>query len=68
MNPNYMQAVFLRGHLRLLSIGMKNSQLSGKQILDKASAITGVTYKRGQYDQAVEDLCAFIEKEKEVAG
>lgn len=53
-----LQAVFLRAHLRLLAVGMKNSSMSGTQILAKASALTGKTYKRGQYSLA----CKHIEE------
>jgi hypothetical protein len=65
MNPDRMQAVLLKVHLKLLNLGMKNSQLSGKQILDKASVITGQPYKRGQYQKAVDDLQKLIDGELE---
>jgi hypothetical protein len=51
-----VQAIFLRVHLGLLAKGLKNSQLSGTQILAAASAVTGRKYKRGQYQLAIEDL------------
>jgi hypothetical protein len=51
-----LQAVFLKGHLKLLAAGMKNSTMSGTTILAKTSRITGKTYKRGQYEQARKDL------------
>jgi hypothetical protein len=57
-----LQAVFLRGHLRLLAAGLKNSQLSGRDILAKASAVTGRTYKRGQYQTAIDDLNVIIKE------
>jgi hypothetical protein len=57
-----VQAIFLRAHLRLLAAGMKNSQLSGTQILAKAGQITGNTYKRGQYEQALADLTTYIKE------
>lgn len=56
-----VQAVFFKGHLKLMSLGMKNSTMTGRQMLDKAEAITGKTYKRGQYDVAVQDLQALID-------
>lgn len=59
---NRLQAVFLKGHLKLMSLGMKNSRFSGRQMLDKAAAVTGKTYKRGQYDLAVQDLQAIIDQ------
>jgi len=59
---NRLAAVFLKPHLKLLSVGMKNSQFSARQLLDKATAITGKKYKRGQYDLAVQDLQSVIDK------
>lgn len=50
------QVIMLKPHLRLLAMGMKNSQFTGQQILDKVSALTGKPYKRGQYKQALKDL------------
>jgi hypothetical protein len=63
-NPSDLtfQAILLKGHLKLLSLGMKNSRMSGKDLLARASAITHVEYKRGQYDLAVADLVAFIKE------
>lgn len=57
-----VQAIFLKSHLKLMSVGMKHSRMSGKDVLSKASAITGVAYKRGQYDLALKDLTAFIKE------
>jgi hypothetical protein len=54
-----VQAVFLKGHLKLLSVGLKNSKMSGKDILNAATRITGNTYKRGQYILALKDLERF---------
>jgi hypothetical protein len=63
-NPSDLtfQAILLKSHLKLFSLGMKNSRMSGKDVLSKASAITHVEYKRGQYDLAVADLVAFIKE------
>lgn len=55
-----IQAIILRGHLRMLAAGMKNSRAPGTQILKAVSNITGNTYKRGQYTIALEDLQQFI--------
>ena len=55
-----IQAIFLRAHLRMLAAGMKNSRLSGTQILKAVSQITGHVYKRGQYAIALEDLQRII--------
>ncbi len=58
-----VQAIFLCGHLRLLILGLKNSRLSGTQILRLAGNITGKSYKRGQYRIARDDLEAFIDRD-----
>lgn len=57
------QAILLKSHLRLFSLGLKHSRMSGKDVLAKASAITGVAYKRGQYALALADLTAFIKEQ-----
>lgn len=57
-----VQAIFLKAHLHLFSVGLKHSRMSGKDVLSKASAITGVAYKRGQYDLALKDITAFIKE------
>ena len=57
-------AVMIRGHLRLLDKGMKNSRMSGTEILKKAGQITGKPYKRRQYQQAIADLTAHIEEHR----
>jgi hypothetical protein len=53
-----LQAVFLRGHLRLLAAGMQNSRMSRKEILAKAGSITGKKYKNSvaQCEKALNDL------------
>jgi len=56
------QAIILKSHLKLFSLGMKHSRMSGKDMLAAASAITHVEYKRGQYALAIADLAAFIEE------
>jgi hypothetical protein len=56
-----IQAVFLKAHLLLMSAGMKNSQISGKEMLAKVTNITGKTYKRGQYGIARKDLIDWLE-------
>jgi hypothetical protein len=53
-------ALFLKAHLKMLSVGMTNSRFSGLDILKKASALTGKTYKRGQYDAALKDITALV--------
>ena len=56
-------ALFLRAHLKMLELGMKNSRLSGTQILAEASEVTGQHYKRGQYQKAIDDLNVIINGE-----
>ena len=57
-----VQAVFLKAHCRVLSItGMKPPRgLTKRMILDKASRITGVSYKRGEFGKAADDLQKFV--------
>ena len=57
-----LQAALLRGHLKMLDVGMKNSRMSGTKILAKASELTGKKYKRGQYKIAIADLNNLIEE------
>jgi hypothetical protein len=56
--PPNMGAIraFLKAHLKMMSLGMKNSRLSGRHLLEQVSLHTGKTYKRGQYDLAIRDL------------
>lgn len=61
-DPRRFGAVLLRGHLKMLDAGMKNSRLSGTAILKKASELTGKKYKRGQYSIAITDLNNLIEE------
>ena len=58
INPNDMNTIriFLKAHLKMMSLGMKNSRLSGKHLLGLASQHTNKTYKRGQYVLALRDL------------
>jgi hypothetical protein len=51
-----VQAKFLKIHLKLMAKGLKHSKMSGKTLLGKVSALTGRTYKRGQYQTAIDDL------------
>lgn len=61
-DPRRFGAVMLRGHLKMLDAGMKNSRLSGTKILAGASELTGKKYKRGQYEIAIADLNNLIEE------
>jgi hypothetical protein len=57
-NPRFMAAL-IRGHLRLISVGLQPPRGVRKiDILKKASRITGKAYARGQYKQAIEDINA----------
>ena len=59
---NRVQAIFLKGHLRLLAVGLQPPRSVRKgDILKKASAITGVTYARTAYLDAVSDLQSFLD-------
>ena len=59
--PNLViTAIFLKAHLKMLALGMKNSRYSGTTILKATSGITGKPYKRGQYQLALNDLVTFI--------
>ena len=51
-----VQAKFLKIHLKLMAKGIKHSKMSGTTLLGKVSALTGRTYKRGQYQLAIDDL------------
>ena len=57
-----LQAIFLKGHCKLVAAGMAPPRgVRKSDILKKAGAITGKTYKRGQYEQAAADLKEFID-------
>lgn len=61
-NPGVrFQAAVLKGHCKLLAKGMKNSKMSGSKILSLCSSITGKTYKRGAYMEAVSDLQDYLD-------
>ena len=56
-----VQAIFLRAHLRLISVGMTPPRgMTKGDILRTAGNSTGNAYKRGEYAQAVADLTLFI--------
>ena len=61
-DPRRFGAVMLRGHLKMLDAGMRNSRLSGTKILAKVTELTGKKYKRGQYKAAIADLNTLIEE------
>jgi len=55
-----IQAIALKGHCKLMSLGMNHSRLTRTRALQLASQITGKTYKRGQHAIAASDLDAWI--------
>lgn len=58
---NRIQAIFLKGHLRLLAVGLQPPRGVRKgDILKKASAITGKNYPRTGYLDAATDLHEYI--------
>ena len=60
-NPRFM-AVTTRAHLRMISLGMQPRRGVRKgDVLNTASNITGIPYKRGEYKAAIADLTAFLE-------
>jgi hypothetical protein len=59
-----IQAIFLKGNLRMLSRGFKHSRMSGKQALALATELTAIPYKRGQYAEAISDLQTIINEGK----
>lgn len=63
-NFNRLQAVFLKGHCQLMAKGMTHSRISKTEVLRKAGEITGKKYKRGQHQQAYEDLSAMLAADK----
>jgi hypothetical protein len=54
------QAILLKGHCKLMSLGMNHSSLTRTRALQLAGQITGKTYKRGQHAIAASDLDAWI--------
>lgn len=59
---NRLQAIFLKGHLRLLAVGLQPPRGVAKGvILKKASLITGKVYKRTAYLDAANDLQEYLD-------
>lgn len=56
-----VQAAFLKSHLKLMRVGMTNSRYSKKDMLAKASAITGVAYTSKAIDKAIADLQKIVD-------
>ena len=58
-----VRLAFLKAHLLMLSVGMEHSRLSGKEILQCVTDITGTKYKRGQYKQALAEVESILKPE-----
>lgn len=56
-----VQAAFLKSHLKLMRVGMTNSRITKTQMLEKASAITGVRYTFKSIDKAIADLQQIVD-------
>lgn len=56
-----VQAVIIKGHCKLMALGMKHSSLNKTKVLKLAGEITEVKYKRGEHDKAVTDLEKWLE-------
>jgi len=71
---HYVAASVLKGHIRLMSVGLKCSFMSNQAALDKASELTGETYssrRKADYTRAITDLVNLMEailKAKEEGG
>jgi len=64
LNParDEIQAVFLKSALKLIKVGLKPSRgLTKTKLMAKASAITGVKYKRTEIDSAIADLQGIVD-------
>ena len=64
LNPasDEVQATFLKAHLKMVKVGLMPSKgMTKTKLLKKASDITGVKYKRGQYDEAIFDLQKIVD-------
>lgn len=73
MNPNdpLLTACILRGHLKLISLGMKHSKLSNQQILDAVGKLTGKEYSsrsKNAIANARKDIKDYILNEKQQRG
>lgn len=56
-----VQAAFIKSHLKLMAIGMKNSRFSKTDMLAKASAITGKKYSTRKIGDAIADLQKIVD-------
>ena len=60
-----VQLILLRSHLRLYAVGMRHSRMTGKDLLARVGLILGKTYRRGQYNQAIQDINSFLTPPKQ---
>jgi hypothetical protein len=64
LNPasDEVQAAVIKAHLKMVKVGLMPSKgMTKTKLLKKASDITGVKYKRGQYDEAIFDLQKIVD-------
>jgi len=62
IEPNILQATFIKAHLKMVQAGfMPSRSVTKTGLLQKAGAITGVKYKRGQYETAISDLQVIVD-------
>ena len=65
LNParDEVQAAIIKAALKLAKVGLWPSRgITKTMLLTKAGAITGVKYKRGQYDAAIADLQVIVDE------
>lgn len=55
-------AVFLKGHAKMMSLGMTHSKLSQTAVMRQIGGIVGKTYKRGQINMALEDITNWLKE------
>ena len=58
-----VQAAIIKAALKLAKVGLQPSRgITKTMLLTKAGTITGVKYKRGQYDAAIADLQVIVDE------
>jgi hypothetical protein len=64
LNPKRraVKAMFIKSHLRMMSVGMKHSSLTMTEVLKQASMITDKKYKRTKAGcrEAYEDVSLYL--------
>jgi hypothetical protein len=62
---NLFRAITLRSALKLHKVGIKATRgVTARGLFAMTKEYTGKTYKRGQYDEAIDDLTIWIETMK----